>query len=105
MDEEFDTTEEELTSRAPRQKDLAALASELNRLGAAYIVIGGFARRKQEARRSGAGMLQPLSIAVRQARDEGFAGVFEGFGKRVVAGGLEVGGDEELAGSRGFAGR
>jgi len=43
MDEEFDTTEEGLTSRAPRQKDLAALASELNRLGAEYIVIGGFA--------------------------------------------------------------
>ncbi|MGL4399203.1 MAG: hypothetical protein ACRCXD_05010 [Luteolibacter sp.] len=43
MDEEFDTTEEGLTSRAPRRKDLAALASELNRLGADYIVIGGFA--------------------------------------------------------------
>ena len=43
MDEEFDTTEEELTSRAPRQNDLAALARELNRLGAEYIVIGGFA--------------------------------------------------------------
>ena len=34
MDEEFDTAEEGLTSRAPRQKDLAALARELNRLGA-----------------------------------------------------------------------
>jgi hypothetical protein len=43
MDEEFNTSEEGLTSRAPRQKDLAALASELNRLGADYIVIGGFA--------------------------------------------------------------
>jgi len=43
MDEEFDTTEEGLTSRAPRQKDLAELARELNRLGADYIVIGGFA--------------------------------------------------------------
>ena len=43
MDEEFNTTEEGLTSRAPRRKDLAALARELNRLGANYIVIGGFA--------------------------------------------------------------
>ncbi len=43
MDEEFDTTDEGLTSRAPRQQDLAALASELNRLGASYIVVGGFA--------------------------------------------------------------
>ena len=43
MDEEFDTTEEGLASRAPRQKDLADLARNLNQLGAEYIVIGGFA--------------------------------------------------------------
>lgn len=43
MDEEFDTAEEGLTSRAPRRKDLAALALELNGVGADYIVVGGFA--------------------------------------------------------------
>ena len=43
MDEEFDTTEEGLASRAPRLADLAALASELNRLRADYLVVGGFA--------------------------------------------------------------
>ena len=43
MDEEFDTTEEGPASRAPRLADLAALASELNRLRADYLVVGGFA--------------------------------------------------------------
>ncbi|RYD48466.1 MAG: hypothetical protein EOP83_26485 [Verrucomicrobiaceae bacterium] len=43
MDEELDTAKEELTSRAPTTGDLAALAGELNRLGAKYIVVGGFA--------------------------------------------------------------
>lgn len=43
MDEEFDTTEEGLTSRSPRQDDLTALATELNRLGANYVIVGGFA--------------------------------------------------------------
>ena len=33
MDEEFDTTEEGLTSRAPRQKDLAALFPALDTIG------------------------------------------------------------------------
>ncbi len=43
MDEEIDTTEEALTSRMPLQKDLVALATILNEVGARYIVIGGFA--------------------------------------------------------------
>ncbi len=43
MDEEFDTTEEGLSSRMPLQNDLAALATILNEMGAKYIVIGGFA--------------------------------------------------------------
>ena len=34
------------------------------------------------------------SIAVCQRGNERFAGAFEGFGQRVVARGLEVGGDE-----------
>ncbi len=43
MDEELDTSEEGLTSRAPSGSDLAALATILNEQGANYIVIGGFA--------------------------------------------------------------
>ncbi len=43
MDEELDTSEEELGSRAPGQADISALARELNDLGAKYVVIGGFA--------------------------------------------------------------
>lgn len=43
MDEEFDTTEEGLSSRMPRQNDLVDLASILNKADAKYIVIGGFA--------------------------------------------------------------
>ncbi len=43
MDEELDTTEEGLGSRAPQQADISSLAKELNGLGAKYIIIGGFA--------------------------------------------------------------
>jgi len=43
MDEAIDTTEEELTSRAPLQRDLVDLARILNESGTRYIVIGGFA--------------------------------------------------------------
>lgn len=43
MDEELDTSEEGLTSRAPRQADLAALGRILNAANARYIIIGGFA--------------------------------------------------------------
>ena len=43
MDDEFNTTEEGLTSRAPLQRDLAELALILNEMNAKYIVIGGFA--------------------------------------------------------------
>jgi hypothetical protein len=43
MDEELDTTEEGLASRAPLQSDIAALAKELNDLGANYLIVGGFA--------------------------------------------------------------
>jgi hypothetical protein len=61
MDEEFDTTEEGLTSRAPRQKGLAALARELNRLGAEYIVIGDVEASKGQITREVDGVPIPFA--------------------------------------------
>ena len=57
-------------------------------------------------RRSEAVLSDPrhASIAVGEGRDEGDAGALEGVGKRVVAVGLEIGGDEKLAGAAGGSG-
>ncbi len=44
MDDEFSGSPEgQLTPRPPLEEDLAGLCRELNRLGARYVVVGGFA--------------------------------------------------------------
>jgi hypothetical protein len=45
MDDEAPDSAEELEPREPTTEDLAALCRELNRLGARYLVCGGFAIR------------------------------------------------------------
>src|SRR5579863_8366563 len=47
-----DNSSEELAPREPTVEDLCALCSELNKLEARYIVIGGFALRAAEYLRS-----------------------------------------------------
>jgi len=41
--EDADFPSEELTSRAPQEKDLVALCARLNELKARYLIVGGFA--------------------------------------------------------------
>lgn len=43
VDGPFDPETGELISRAPERADVVSLARELNRLGAQYVVVGGFA--------------------------------------------------------------
>lgn len=43
MDDELPDEAEELISRPPQREDVVGLCRELNRLGAKYVVVGGFA--------------------------------------------------------------
>ncbi len=43
MDDALPDEAEELISRPPQREDVVALCRELNRLGAKYVVVGGFA--------------------------------------------------------------
>lgn len=43
VDGPFDPETGELISRVPERADVVSLARELNRLGAQYVVVGGFA--------------------------------------------------------------